>query len=543
MIFRQISSLEKVFLDDNIENYKETDGIKALKGEKINYQIAYTGGQERKTKVRYSVNSELQVNVRRVENVPCQMPVNKECYDEYYQKTEPGMYPDLLSPIDDNAFEVISDTSHAIFVTAQIPEDIRPGVHNIEITISDGEEEIKKVFAVKVLNEKIPEQKTLYTQWFHTDCIASYYNYEIFSEKHWEMIEKFVKKAAECGINMILTPVFTLPLDTEVGLERPTVQLVDVTFKNGEYTFEFGKLKRWTDMCRRNGIEKFEISHLFSQWGTGCPPKIEAETENGIEKIFGWHTKADSPEYRAFLKSFLTELTAFLKKEEIYDDTYFHVSDEPDYKRDYEIYKTEREMLNGLIPPEKIMDAISHAEFCECGLVKTPVAIIDSVDDFYKKGFNDIWAYYCCGPADRGYTNRFMAMTSGRNRIGGMLLYKYGINGFLHWGYNFYYSQFSRRKINPFLVTDADEAFQSGDAFTVYPGENGPLDSLRGVIFYDALQDIRACELLESYIGRDEVVKMLEESGVLKFNEYPRKNDEVMAIREKINDSLEKVIK
>ena len=44
-------------------------------------------------------------------------------------------------------------------------------------------------------------------------------------------------------------------------------------------------------------------------------------------------------------------------------------------------------------------------------------------------------------PSDGGYTNRFIAMPSGRNRVGGFLLYKYGINGFLHWGFNFYYSQ------------------------------------------------------------------------------------------------------
>lgn len=542
MIFKQISSLEKVFLDDNIESFKEIEEIKALKGERIAYQIVHTKGEGRKSKVSYSVKSELEVNVRRVENVPSQMPINKDAYDEYYHRIEPGMYPDLLSPIDDSSFEVVSDTCHAIFVTVNIPEDIKAGTYNVEITISDEKEETKKVLAVKVLNAKLPKQKTVYTQWFHADCIASYYNYEILSEEHWEMIEKFVKKAVECGINMILTPVFTPPLDTEVGLERPTVQLVDITYKNGKYTFGFDKLKRWTDMCRRNGIERFEISHLFSQWGTGCPPKIEAETENGTEKIFGWHTKADSPEYREFLNCFLPELTEFLKNENIYDNTYFHVSDEPDYQRDYEIYKTEREMLNGLIPPEKIMDAISHTEFCECGLVKKPVAIIDSLDKFYEKGIDDVWAYYCCGPCDRGYTNRLMAMTSGRNRIAGMLIYKYGIDGFLHWGYNFYYSQLSRRKINPFLVTDADEGFQSGDAYSVYPGEDGPWDSLRGVVFYDALQDIRACELLESYVGRDEVVNILKDCGVLKFNEYPRTNEEVMAVREKINDRLESVI-
>ncbi len=52
-------------------------------------------------------------------------------------------------------------------------------------------------------------------------------------------------------------------------------------------------------------------------------------------------------------------------------------------------------------------------------------------------------------------------------------MYLYGIEGFLHWGYNYYSSQYSIRKIDPYRVTDADDAFPSGDAFLVYPGEDG----------------------------------------------------------------------
>ena len=154
--------------------------------------------------------------------------------------------------------------------------------------------------------------------------------------------------------------------------------------------------------------------------------------------------------------------------------------------------------------------------------MKKPVVITNSVDEFFKRDYKDIWAYYCCGPCDDGYSNRFMAMPSGRNRITGFQLYKYGIKGFLHWGFNFYYSQLSKREINPFLVTDADEAFQSGDAFSVYPGKNGPYESLRSVVFYEALQDYRACRLLESFIGKEKVDELINEDGDIKFNKYPR---------------------
>lgn len=51
-------------------------------------------------------------------------------------------------------------------------------------------------------------------------------------------------------------------------------------------------------------------------------------------------------------------------------------------------------------------------------------------------------------------------MPSARNRILGTLLYKYNATGFLQWGYNYWYSQFSKHEIDPLTVTDAGKAFR-----------------------------------------------------------------------------------
>ena len=90
---------------------------------------------------------------------------------------------------------------------------------------------------------------------------------------------------------MILTPLFTPPLDTEVGGERPTVQLVKVIQQNDQYSFHFTLLDRWIDLCLQCGIKYFEMTHLFTQWGAKYAPKIMAEV-NGVEtRIFGWDTE------------------------------------------------------------------------------------------------------------------------------------------------------------------------------------------------------------------------------------------------------------
>ena len=88
------------------------------------------------------------------------------------------------------------------------------------------------------------------------------------SERHWKLIEQFIKTAARTGITMLLTPLFTPPLDTAIGTERPTMQLVRVVKTGEKYTFDFTLLERWVKLCRKYGIEYFEMSHLFTQWGS-----------------------------------------------------------------------------------------------------------------------------------------------------------------------------------------------------------------------------------------------------------------------------------
>ena len=540
-IFRQLSSLAKVFLDDEPLRCPEISGASALRGERISWQILYKGSfrGKRKQQVTFTVQKDeaISLQISAVGSVPSRLPCRWDSVDEHYLRKTPGLYPDVLYPLEEQAVTMVAENCHSLFLTATIPQNLEPGEYPIRLTFCLEEETLEKVFTLRVLPVALPPQKTVYTQWFHADCIASYYGLELLSEPHWDMVEKFIAMAAHCGINMLLTPIFTPPLDTAVGAERPTVQLLDISLDETGYHFGFEKLRRWIRLCQKYGIHRFEMCHLFTQWGTGCTPKILVQTKKGTEKLFGWHKKADSPEYREFLNACIPALTGFLQEMGVYDNSFFHVSDEPSYEKNLEIYKTQRQMVAHLIPEEKLIEACSHTEFLEEGIIQRPVAITSSVDRFFEKGFTDIWAYTCCLPHDDNYSNRFMAMPSGRNRVVGFQLYTYGIGGFLHWGYNFYYSYLSRKPIDPFCQTDAEETYPSGDAFSVYPGANGPLESLRSVVFYEGLQDIRACQLLESMVGRKRVLELI---GPMKFNQYPATDEGILALRQRINDAIAK---
>jgi hypothetical protein len=73
----------------------------------------------------------------------------------------------------------------------------------------------------------------------------------------------------------------------------------------------------------------------------------------------------------------------------------------------------------------------------------------------------------------------------------GWLFYRNRARGFLHWGYNYWYRSQTRELINPYQVLDGHwwPNWAYGDPFLVYPGEDGPVDSLRWEVFAEGLQD------------------------------------------------------
>ena len=185
-------------------------------------------------------------------------------------------------------------------------------------------------------------------------------------------------------------------------------------------------------------------------------------------------------------------------------------------------YKTASDIIRSLAGGSKIFDALSNYEFYEKGLVECPVTGVGHIHEFLKHNVEEQWVYYCCEP-EKGFPNSFLAMPSCRIRILGFLLYKYDIKGFLHWGFNYYNARVSRYPVNPYLTTSGDRAYPSGDPFIVYPGRDGVYSSLRGEVLYEGIQDMAVCFALEEYIGRKEVIALIDRAAGfdLRFDRYP----------------------
>ena len=481
------------------------------------------------------------ITVRRIEHVPVHNPCCFGEKDDNYLRTTPGLYPDLLVPVRPQDRIVIGANYESLYVEVDPCGKIPAGEYPIEIKFTeiDGTPYGEAAFTLEIIGAELPEQELIHTEWFYCDCLQDYYQTESFDERHWEIIENFIKTAVKRGVNMILTPVFTPALDTYVGGERTTTQLVGVTVQNGEYSFDFSRLDRWVDLCDRIGVKYFEIAHLFTQWGAAHAPKVMATVDGEYKRIFGWDTDACGDDYKDFLNAFIPELLAFMKSKNNADKRcYFHISDEPNMSN-LEQYAASRAVVSELLKGYPIIDALSDYDFYEKGIVPKPVPATNHIERFLENKVPNLWTYYCCGQAV-DVSNRFISMPSARTRVIGTQLYKYNIEGFLHWGYNFYNTQYSYDQLNPFTRTDGEYFVQSGDTFMVYPAPDGTAyESLRLLVFEAGLQDLRALKLCESLFGREETMKILEEAiDPITFKSYPHSDEWLLDLRERVNAAI-----
>ena len=542
-----LSSLEKCFLDESINEKSALSRASALRGEDFHFTLAYTAQNNQGWLLcdygELICRSVLDVSFERVEHVPVRVPCYPDRNDDNYLRKVPGLYPDLLIPMEiGEAVQALKGSLCSIYGTVHIPENTEAGEYEIEVGFKmESGEEITEKLALRVCDAVLPEQEISVTQWVHYDCIADAHGLEIFSEEHWCAIENYLKTAVDHGINTILTPVLTPPLDTAVGGERPTVQLVDIEKTEEGYIFGFEKLRRFVALCEKLGVKGFEISHFYTQWGAYHAPKVMATVGGEYKRIFGWETDAAGEEYVSFLRALIPALLEEARALGIAKRLMFHISDEPGVKH-LEQYKLVKSNIADLLEGYPVYDALSDFDFYESGVISNPIPANDHIEPFLAANIENLWTYYCCGQW-KDVSNRFIDMPLARTRVIGAQMWKYNIAGFLQWGYNFYYTRFSKREINPFVITDGDAFAPAGDMFSVYPAPGGkPYRSLRLVAFAEALADMRALSLAEKLCGKEAVLAPVDSEGNVTFSSYPKSAEYLISLREKINAMIEGVI-
>lgn len=470
--------------------------LEAALNEQFSFQVALRGDTVGKVQVAVAGPSGWSVRLRRAGFVPVlhhNTPVDGDPLDVEGLREIPGYVPDPL--FDDDKVVLPPWETQAFWITVRPGPGATPGRHAVTVTVAHEKgKPVTRTLAVTLHGLVIAPRKGFdITHWFYCDALIDWYKTDLFDARFWTILERYVRNVVEHGQNTLYVPAFTPPLD---GVKRPSQLLKVKRTGKDRYTFDWSDVRRYVKLALSLGVTRFEWCHPFTQWGVRHAIRVY-EGQGRDEKLL-WppETGATSPLYRAFLAQYLPALRRFLRAEGILDQTFFHISDEPHGDEALANYKAARALLLELAPWMKVMDALSDIRFGQQKLTDMPIPSIGTALDFVKEGIPS-WCYYCCGP--RGpFLNRLMDTPLAKIGMHGLLFYRWPFQGFLHWGYNYWYVSQTRTLLDPFTCQDGTRwpGWAFGDPFVVYPGPEGPVDSMRWEIFGESLQDYALLQTL-----------------------------------------------
>ena len=415
---------------------------------------------------------------------------------------EAGLMSDPLYDVD--TFGI--DKSAAFYVTFNIPHSTRPGLYTGKVTLElDHNPVASNDVEIEVANVDLPsvhDWDFFLNIWMNPGPIARIHNVPVWSDAHFEHLRPYIRDMAKHGQKTAVVPICYKPWIDQTYDPYPSA--VTWQRRNGEYSFDFSNIDRYVELYQECGIDRAIHCYSIIQGPGGIDSSIieYVDLNSGEKKLL--ETKIGDEAYvqawSAFFAAFREHLInrgwmyktyiGFDEKPAEVMDKIFAFLDEhaPDFKTslagniDENLYPRfddlsfapsfDEKGIADPVPSERA--ALGVAELLDPNNI---CAITHACPEKTLTTF-----YVCCGPA---FPNTFVHSPLVESRMLPFLALQGGYDGFLRWAH----TDWSGEPYENVTFAPPGANFPSGDTFFVYPGENGPVSSLRWEQLREGIQD------------------------------------------------------
>lgn len=443
--------------------------------------------------------------VRFVGYVPVEVGIPKPPKDRL--RVTPAFFPDPL--LESPPIEVSAGSTQPIWLTVPVPVDAAPGLYRGEIHVSatayDKPVSADLPVTVRVWPVTVDKTRLWVTHWFQMGTFPGKGKLEQDSPAYWDMLRRYARNMADHLQNVALIS----PLSQAEFKARP----------DGTLDIDFSRFDKWVDIFTQEGvIGRIEGGHIGTRvkgWESQFIVHIRRVKDGKVESAT---VEPSSPEADTFYAQFMPALVKHLKEKGWLDHYMQHLADEP-IPMNIATYRVMADLVRKYAPELHVIEAC-HAKDLT-GAIQVWVPQLNFLHDDFghyrerQQAGDELWFYTCLGPQEE-YANRFLEQPLIKTRLLHWINFRYGVTGYLHWGYN-YWSSDAFRQVSVYAEGGA-LILPAGDSWIVYPGKDGPLDSIR----YEAMRDgIVDHELLSRLAERDaDATRRLAEKHVIDFNKY-----------------------
>lgn len=394
-------------------------------------------------------------------------------------RVAPCQVPDVLRP--ERRMDVPAKFTQPIWLTFFVPEEAAAGEYRGEVVLSWEGGKVSMPVVLQVWPFAVPrERHLLVTNWFSTSTIAQAHGVQEWSEEFWKVLAAYFRNMAAHRQNVAWVPWRLIRVFREA---------------DGRLTFDYSLFDRYVELMHETGVaDRIEIQFV-AHFGEGgwSSPVIEFAQVTATDRASG---KAIRLGFEEGLAPLLRDLEKHLEERGWLGKAMLHICDEPSL-HNLSSWRQRSRQVHEVAPGFRRIDAIEASDFGDDLEVWVPKLshLRNWWEDYRraKERGKEIWFYICVHPFGGRYPNRFLDYPLTKVRVLHWLNWAYDLQGYLHWGWN-HWGQ------DPFGVPSP--RLPPGDTHVVYPGPEGPLDSLRWETQRDSLEDYEYLWLLTERLKR-----------------------------------------
>lgn len=432
-------------------------------------------------------------------------------------RVPPAFFPDPLLETSDIA--LTAGSAQPIWITLAVPRDAAVGLYRGRIRVSataDGKALSAALpLSVRVWPVTVEKCRLWVTNWFQLGGFPGWSQagqpagkgvLQPDSEAYWDMLRRYARNMADHRQN--------------VALISP-LALADFKARaDGGLDIDFARFDRWVQVFIEEGVVgRIEGGHIGGRvqgWESQFNVGIRRLKDGKVESV---SVDPGSAEADAFYAKFFPALVKHLTAKGWLDRYLQHLADEP-IDMNTDTYRALRGLASRHAPVLRIIEACHTKNLI--GAIQVWVPQLNFLHEDFphyrqrKAAGDEVWYYTCLGPQGE-YANRFIEQPLIKTRLLHWINFRYGVTGYLHWGYNYWGDHDPFRQLA--IPWDGGAQYlPAGDAWIVYPGKEGPLDSIRFEAMRDGIVDH---ELLSRLAERDEAAaRRIAERFVLDFDKY-----------------------
>ena len=439
----------------------------------------------------------------------------------------PADYPDPLLEV--KSVDVGAGKAQPVWITVHIPKDAKPGTYKATVTVTGtvaGKPvSAEKELSIKVYKAMIDKCRLWVTEWFGVNSNHLKIKPEAESDEYYALLGRYAKNMAEHHHNVALISPLSLAAFTAKD--------------DGTLGIDFSRFDRWVEVFKKEGvIGRIEGGHIGGRKGDWDSEFAVTAWSVKDGKVVSASVDPSSAEADAFYAQFFPALVKHLRDKGWLDCYMQHLADEP-IAGNIASYRAMAALVRKYAPGLRIIEACHTKDLVGAMDVWVPQLNYFGQDFAHyqerQRAGEEVWLYTCVFPQGE-YANRFIELPLIKTRLLHWINFKYGATGYLHWGYNHWTSD------SPYTYTTRAHGgppyLPAGDPWIVYPGENGPWDSIRFEAMSDGIVDH---ELLSQLNEKDP--KKAQELASQHIQDFAKYNTDTKTFRTTRRKLLEAVSK